>query len=289
MLITLIFTIVEAVAGTLSHSLALMTDAAHNLTDVAALALSWYALRVSSRPAHAGKTYGYHRVGILAALANSMTLVVIAAGIAIEASRRFSAPEPVDAGILMSVSGIALGVNLLTAWLVGHGAGHDLNVRSAFLHLMGDVLSTLGALLAGAGIYFTGLDWLDPLASLLIALLILWNAWLIVRETLEILLESTPRDIEMSEMVRDLMQVAQVRGVHDLHVWSLSSHLRFLSVHVQVDDMPVSQTQVMRHQLTSLIEHRYGIAHTTIQFETAGSCADNLYCNISPGRHLPSS
>ena len=281
LLLTLGFVVVEVIAGTMANSLALLTDAAHNVTDVLALALSWYALHLADRPAHAGKTYGYHRVGILAALANSTTLAFIAAGICFEAWQRFQSPSPVAADLLIGVGAIALVVNLVTAWLVSHGAEHDLNLRSAFLHLMGDVLSTVGAILAGVGIYFTGLNWLDPLASVLIAGLILWNAWLIVREVVDILLESTPRDIEMSEMVRDLMQVEGVRGVHDLHVWSLSRNLRFLSAHILVEDMPLSAAGLLRDRLAELVEHHYGVHHATLQFETLGCCPDSLYCDVS--------
>ena len=281
LVLTLGFVVVEVIAGTMANSLALLTDAAHNVTDVLALALSWYALHLADRPAHAGKTYGYHRVGILAALVNSTTLAFIAAGICFEAWQRFQSPEPVAADLLIGVGAIALVVNLVTAWLVSHGAEHDLNLRSAFLHLMGDVLSTVGAILAGVGVYFTGLNWLDPLASVLIAGLILWNAWLIVREVVDILLESTPRDIEMSEMVRDLMQVEGVRGVHDLHVWSLSRNLRFLSAHILVEDMPLSAAGLLRDRLAELVEHHYGVHHATLQFETSGCCPDSLYCDVS--------
>ena len=280
LLLTLGFVGVEVVAGTLANSLALLTDAAHNLTDVLALALSWYAIHLADRPAHAGKTYGYHRVGILAALINSTTLAFIAAGICFEAWQRFQSPAPVAADILMGVGSIALAVNLLTAWLVSHGAEHDLNLRSAFLHLMGDVLSTLVAILAGVGIYFTGLNWLDPLVSVLIAVLILWNAWLILREVVDILLESTPRDIEMSEMVRDLMQVDGVCGVHDLHVWSLSRSLRLLSAHIVVNDMPLSTAGLLRNQLAEVVEHRYGIRHATLQLEADAGCHGRLYCEV---------
>lgn len=285
LMITLVFVAVEAAAGIMANSLALLTDAAHNLTDVAALALSWYALNLADRPAHAGKTYGYHRAGILAALVNSTTLGCLAVGICFEAWRRFEAPAPVDAGMLMGMGGAALVVNLVTAWLVSHGAEHDLNLRSAFLHLMGDVLSTLGAILAGIGIHFTGYGWLDPLASVLIAVLILWNAWLIIRETVEILLECTPRDIEMSVMVRDLMQSDGVRGVHDLHVWSLSRQLRFLSAHILVDDISVSEAGRLRDRLAELMEQRYGIRHITLQFETTPGCSDALYCNAARKPH----
>lgn len=279
------FTIFEAAAGYLANSLALLTDAAHNLTDVGALALTWYAFHLSHQPAHASKTYGYHRVGILAALVNSSTLVLIAAVIFYEAYQRFLNPPPVTADILIAVGAGAFVVNVVTAWLVGHGAHDDLNLRSAFLHLLGDVFSTLGAVVAGIGIWFTGLNWLDPLASVLIGLLILWNSWLIVRETVDILLESTPRDIEMSTMVRDLMQVEGVRGVHDLHVWSLSQKLRVLSAHVVVDDMPIAEAMVIQRRIGAIAAERYAIGHCTLQMECEGCDPDALYCDI--GHHRP--
>jgi cobalt-zinc-cadmium efflux system protein len=281
--LTLAFVVFEALAGYFANSLALLTDAAHNITDVAALALTWYAFRLAEQPAHAGKTFGYHRVGILAALINSTTLALIAVVIFYEAYQRFLNPPPVTADILIAVGAGAFAVNLVTAWLVGHGARHDLNLRSAFLHLMGDVFSTLGAILAGIGIRLTGQDWLDPLASVLIGLLILWNAWLIVRETVDILLEGTPRDIEMSTMVRDLMQIEGVRGVHDLHVWSISQSLRILSAHIVVDDMPISRAALIQRHISEIVAHGYGIEHCTVQMECVGCDPDRLYCDI--GNH----
>lgn len=283
--ITLAFVGVEAMAGYLANSLALITDAAHNLTDAAALGLSWYALNMGAKPAHAGKTFGYHRVGILAALVNSSTLVLMAAGIGYEAWQRFDSPSPVSANLLMGVGSVALVVNVFTAWLVSHGKEHDINMHAAFLHLMGDVVSTLGAILAGVGIYFTGLNWLDPLASVLIGLLIVWNAWTILRETLDILMENTPRDIEMSGLVRDLMKLEGVQGVHDLHVWSLSRNLRFLSAHVVVEDRPVSDTATLREQMSELVEQAYRINHVTLQFESLPCCPDALYCNAGHAPH----
>ncbi len=282
--LTLGFVVFEALAGWRAHSLALLTDAAHNLTDVAALALAWYAHRLAEQPAHAGKTFGYHRVGILAALVNSTTLALIAAYIFVEAYQRFLDPPPVAADILMWVGGAAFAVNLLTAWLVSHGAEHDLNLHSAFLHLLGDVFSTLGAILAGVGIWFTGLNWLDPLASVLIGLLILWNAWLVLRETIDILLEATPADIEMSTMVRDLMQIEGVRGVHDLHVWSLSRSLRALSAHIVVDDMAISEAARIQHRIGEAIGQRYGINHWTLQLECGKCASEALYCDLG-GQH----
>ncbi|MGX2039960.1 cation diffusion facilitator family transporter [Methylocaldum sp. MU1018] len=279
--LTVLFVVFEAFAGLMANSLALLTDAAHNLTDVLALVLSWYALHLAGQPSHAGKTFGYHRVGILVALVNSTTLTLIAAGIFYEAYQRFISPPPVTADLLISVGAAAFVVNLVTAWLVSHGSEHDLNLRSAFIHLLGDVFSTIGAVIAGIGIWLTGFYWLDPAASVLIGVLILWNAWVILRETIDILLESTPRDIEMSSMVRDLLQIEGVKGVHDLHVWSISKSFRFLSAHIVIDDVLISQAALVQHEIKEMIKDNYGIGHCTLQLECEGCDLDSLYCDIN--------
>src|SRR5512133_397829 len=205
--LTALFVFFEAAAGFFGNSLALLTDAAHNLTDVIALTLSWYAIRLAARPANSNKTYGYHRAGILIALVNSTTLVVISLGIFYEAYVRFISPPEVNSGILVGVGLVAFIINLVTALLVKQGSEHDLNLRSAFVHLMGDVLSTVGAVIAGVVIYFTNWNWLDPLVSVLIGFLILYNAWGILKDAIDILLEATPRDVDVQAMVRDIAQV----------------------------------------------------------------------------------
>ena len=278
--ITLVFVVVEALAGWYANSLALLTDAAHNFTDVIALGLSWYALRLTTRPAHAGKTFGYHRAGILIALLNSTTLVLIALGISYEAYRRLIAPPQVQAGVLIVVAAIAFAVNLGTALLVRRGSENDLNLRSAFVHLAGDAVSTLGAILAGIGIALTGMAFLDPLASLLIGALILWNAWGILRESVEILLESTPRDVDVQVMVGDLMRVPGVRGVHDLHVWSITQNMRALSAHILTDDVLLSTGTTVQRDINELLSRKYGIAHAALQLECAGCEPDLLYCDM---------
>lgn len=281
MTLTLGFVGFEALAGYRANSLALVTDAAHNLTDVMALALSWFAIRIAGQPANSRKTFGYHRVGILVAFINSTVLALIAFGVMYEAYRRYSAPPVVQAEVLIWVGSAAFVVNLVTAWLVSHGSEHDLNLRSAFLHLLGDVFSTLGAVIAGIGIWLTGLNWLDPAASALIGLLIFWNAWTILRETVEILLESAPRDIDMSIMVRDLLRVPGVRGVHDLHVWSISKSLRMLSAHVLTDDQSISGGAVILAGIKEVISRNYGISHSTLQLECVGCDPDHLYCDLA--------
>lgn len=279
--ITLAFIIVEAIAGIVGKSLALLTDAAHNFTDVIALGLSWYALKIALQPANARKTFGYHRVGILVALANSTTLVLISLGIFYEAWRRFVSPPEVDAPILIGVGIAAFFINLITAWLVKRGSENDLNLRSAFLHLMGDVLSTLGAVAAGIVIAFTGWNWLDPLVSVLIGALILWNAWGILRQTIHILLESTPENINVEEMLAALRNVDGVLDVHDLHVWSITENMRVLSAHVVTEDVPISAGAVIQRNLNEILGKKYNIQHATLQLECRECGSSLLYCDIS--------
>ena len=278
--LTLAFVVVEAIAGVLANSLALLTDAAHNFTDALALALTGWAVWVTTKPAHAGKTYGYHRAGILVALVNSTTLVLIALGIFYEAYRRFNSPPQVQAGILIGVGLAAVVVNLVTALLVRRGSENDLNLRSAFLHLMGDVLSTVGAVAAGVVIALSGWNWLDPLVSVLIGGLILWNAWGILRESIDILMESTPADIDMAALQADLLAVTGVRGVHDLHVWSITHSLRTLSAHLITDDIPVSQGAQVQAAAGSMLARQYGISHATLQLECKDCQPTGVYCDI---------
>lgn len=283
--LTAAFVLVEVIAGIFGNSLALLTDAAHNFTDVIALGLSWYALKIATRPANAGKTFGYHRVGILVALVNSTTLILIAFGIFYEAWHRFLTPPVVDSVILMGVGTLAFLINAVTAWLVKDGSEHDLNLRSAFLHLMGDVMSTLGAVVAGAVIYFTKWNWLDPLVSVLIGGFILWNAWSILKQSIHILLESTPENIDMQAMVEKLHTVDGVRNVHDLHVWSISENLRMLSAHVVTDDISMRECSAIQQDINEILEHEYNILHATLQIECEGCGNRLLYCDFDERKH----
>jgi cobalt-zinc-cadmium efflux system protein len=279
--ITLAFVVVEIFAGVFSNSLALLTDAAHNFTDVIALALSWWAMWVTTKPAHARKTYGYHRAGILVALINSTSLVLIAMGIFYEGWKRLITPPEVQAGILISVGVIAVIVNLATALLVRRGSDHDLNLRSAFLHLMGDVISTVGAVIAGVIIHFTGWNWLDAVISILIGFLILWNAWGILRESLDILMEATPSDIDMDGLTRNVLEVKGVLGVHDLHVWSITRSLRSLSAHLVTEDNSISVGSIIQAAVGEMLEREYGISHITLQLECADCTPADLYCDFT--------
>jgi cobalt-zinc-cadmium efflux system protein len=280
MWLTVGFVIVEATAGMLANSLALLTDSAHNLTDVAALALSLFALRLQTRPASPERTYGFHRVGILVALVNSGALLLMSLWVLAEAYRRILEPTRVQAGPLLLVGIAAFFVNLVTALLIRRPGETDLNVRSTFLHLMGDVASTAAAVLAGIGIYFTGAYWLDAAASAIIAILIIISAWNVLREAVGILLEATPPDVDMQALVRDISTVQGVLGVHDLHVWSLSQNLRTMSAHVLTDDAGLRAGDGIRSQINALLAAEYNIRHATLQLECATCEPGQLYCEL---------
>jgi cobalt-zinc-cadmium efflux system protein len=279
--LTLAFVVVEAAAGWFANSLALLTDAAHNFTDGIALGISWYAVHLTTQPSNSKNTYGYHRAGILAALLNSTMLVLISLGIFFEAYRRLISPPQVNSIVLIGVSFLAFVVNLITALLLRRGSKNDLNLRAAFVHLAGDVLSTIGAVIAGIIIYFTHANWLDPFVSVLIGFLILYSAWGIVRETMDILLESAPRDVDMPAMVRDMMRVKGVLGVHDLHVWSITQGLRTMSAHILTDDVSISEGAAIQNLISELVGKHYNISHVTLQLECFGCDPDALYCDIN--------
>jgi cobalt-zinc-cadmium efflux system protein len=280
--VTLSFVAIETVGGVSANSLALLTDALHNFSDAFALGLSWWALRLSSRPANNARTFGYHRAGILVALLNAATLIGLSLVAAFEAIQRFGAPPGVREQTIILVGALGFTINAGIAWSLRRPSRGDLNIRSAFVHMAGDALSTLGVVAAGVGIALLGWNWLDPLASILIAALILWSAWGIVRETVDILLESAPPDLDVEVMVRDIMNTDGVTGVHDLHVWRLASNLRMLSAHVLTNNMTISEGAQVQHDINNLLLNRYGIGHTALQLEYTGCEPDLLYCDLSP-------
>jgi cobalt-zinc-cadmium efflux system protein len=282
--LTVIILVAELAGGIFSNSLALLSDAGHVVTDIFALGLAWFATVQAERPADARKTFGYHRVGILAALVNAVTLIIIAIAISLEAFQRFQHPEPVQPFIMFLSAGIGIAVNLF----IGLGLqkeGHSLNVRAATMHVFGDVIASVGVIVAGIIILLTGWTLVDPLLSVGIAVLIALGAWSILRETTDILLESVPRDVSLSNLVDDMKKVEGVKDVHDLHVWCIASGMYTLSCHTLINDLPPSGSSPILQSLTSMLSEKYHIGHATIQFEcndhrTACCEMDGLYCRM---------
>ncbi len=264
--ITVGFIVVEVIAGVGADSLALLSDAGHNFTDAVALALAWFAFRWQMRPPDAKKTFGYQRAGVLAAFVNALALIALSLFIFWESYERFLAPRDVAEGVMIVVAGAGLIVNLAVMKAL-HADTHDLNVRGAFIHMLGDALSSVGIIIGAVVMRYTGLHWIDPLLSVMIGLLILWSAWDVLREALDILLEGLPAGLSRDGVCEALKTVDGVLDVHDLHIWSLSSSDRALSCHALVDDMPPSESREILGRMNDLLEDRFNICHATIQFE----------------------
>lgn len=268
--ITIAFVIGEAITGYFSHSLALMSDAGHNFADALALVLSWYGLWIAQRPSSAKRTFGYHRVGILTALVNAVALVVIALLIFWEAISRLRQPEPVHSTPMIVVALIAMLMNTVISLWLRKSAKHDLNVRSAYMHMVGDAVSAVGVVIAGMVVAFTGASIADPVVSLLIGLLILWSSWGILKESVNVLLEGIPEGMEMEKVELTISGVHGVLAVHDLHVWTVGSGMICCSCHITVEEQSVRSGENVLRAVTKKLEHEFGISHTTIQVEVGG-------------------
>jgi cobalt-zinc-cadmium efflux system protein len=280
--LTLAFVAGEAVAGAFAHSLALLSDAGHNFADAAALGFSWYALWIARKPANREMTYGYHRVGILAALVNAVSLVVIALLIIWEAIDRLRHPVPVHGWLMIIVAAVAIAVNLTIGVWLHAGAKHDINVRSAYLHMMGDAVSALGVVIAGVVVVASGWHLADPIVSFLIAALILWSSWGILKESVNILLEGTPAGMDMGAVERCIASVPGVRGVHDLHVWTVGPGAIACSCHILVAEQSVREGQQILKSVVDELHHHHDINHATVQVEVEGHESNEMYCCIEP-------
>jgi cobalt-zinc-cadmium efflux system protein len=278
--LTLAFVAGEAVAGLWANSLALLADAGHNFADALALLFSWFALYLARRPADARRTFGFHRAGILAALVNAVSLVVIALAIIWEAVQRLRVPEPVQSGpmIAVALAGVLLN-GLISLWLRAE-ARHDLNVRSAYLHMLGDALSALGVAAAGVVVAVTGVSAADPVVSLLIGGLILWSSWGVLAEAVNVLLEGAPQGLDMTALEQAVKQAPGVLGLHDLHVWTVGSGIVACNCHIVVAEQTVRSGQQVLRTVTGLLRERFGIAHSTIQVEVEGCDPDDMYCTL---------
>jgi len=277
--VTLAYIVLLVVSGVRAHSLALLSEAGHNLSDFLALALSLVAVYFQSRPANPSKTYGYQRAGVLAALVNASSLVVVSFFIFYEAFRRLQHPEHVQASVMMWVAAAGVVMNGVIALLL-YRSGGDVNIRSALLHEVGDTLSTAAVIAGGWAILVTGNYWIDSALSVAIAALILWSGFGIVRETLNILLEGTPRGMKLEKIELAIRAIGGVNDVHDLHVWSIGSESHALSCHISIADIPPSVSERILRDVKECLHHDFRIDHTTIQFEHA-------VCEVAHGCVIP--
>jgi cobalt-zinc-cadmium efflux system protein len=278
---TVMFVVVEAVAGVEARSLALLSDAGHNFTDALALLLAWFGYHLESKPADEVKTYGYQRAGVLAAFVNALTLVVLAGFIFRESYHRLVTPQSVNASAMFVVAFIGLAVNAAIMWSMRRGQRDDLNIRSAYLHMLGDALGSIGIIAGAIVIRYTGWQRVDPLLSVLIAALIVWTAWDVIRESLNILLEGLPRGMKLGQVMTSMRQVPGVLDVHDLHIWSLGSRTHALSCHVLIEDVPPSESEAILKRLNGMLCERFRIDHTTVQFEHGNCAVSENGCSIS--------
>lgn len=276
--------IAETVGAYVSGSLSLLADAGHVLTDLGALGLAWVATRLSARPASAVHTFGFHRSGILAALANAVTLLVMAVLISIEAVQRLGHPQPVQALTMLPVAVVGLAVNVGLGVYLARSGSDNVNVQAAMLHVVGDALASVGVIVAGLVIWQTGWLAIDPLLSLLIAVMIGVGAWRIVTETVTVLMEGVPKHLDVGQVSAALQELDGVRQIHDLHVWTIGSGLTALSCHVLIDDQHLSQGASIIQRMTDLLADRFHIHHVTIQPECESCDLNAVFCQLATPR-----
>ncbi|MBI3607468.1 MAG: cation transporter [Nitrospirae bacterium] len=279
--------LIESVGGWVTHSVGLLGDAAHNATDVAVLVISWYAIRQATRPSHGRRTFGYHRTEIITALFNAALFLAMTGWILTESFQRLFHPVVVNGPAVSAFAAFAFGANLWTAILLRRSAASNLNVKSAFLHMVADALISLGVIVSGLVIGLTGWMALDPAMGAVIALVVAGEAWKILRESVAILLEGVPKDIDADAVAAQLRTAPGVRDINDLHIWALASGLSALSCRIVVDDMPVSHAEELTRRLRGELFDRFGISHATMEYATAASEPKPLYCDLTSKPAVP--
>ncbi len=283
---TLLFVVIQFAAGWQAHSLALLSDAGHNLTDALALALAMFGVYLQAKPADESRTFGYHRGGVLAAFINAVSLLGLSAYLFYESYERLLDPQSVNEQIMIVTAGLGIALNVgILIGLRKHES--DINIRAASIHMLGDALGSVAIIVGAVIIHYTGWLTIDPILSILIAALIVWSAVDIIRESLNILLEGLPRGLKLQNVIAAMQEVPGVLDVHDVHVWSLGSSAHALSCHALIEDMPPSESDCILKGLTSVLEDRFHIHHTTIQFEHTRCALSETGCRIaqSHGSH----
>jgi cobalt-zinc-cadmium efflux system protein len=275
LVLTAIYMLAEAIGGYLSHSLALIADAGHMLSDVAALGLSLFAVWISRRPPTPARSYGYHRTEILAALANAATLIAISVWVCFEAYRRLHEPPEIAGRMVMVIATGGFLINLAGMWVLSGGRASNLNIRGAWLHVATDALGNIGTVAAGAAVAYLGWMWADPVASVIIAALVCWSAWALLKESLDVLMEGTPSGIDPAKVRDALVVVDGVQAVHDLHIWSITSGRVSMSAHIAVDGTRPDRDVLP--ELCSTLRESFGITHVTLQLESECAASEALH------------
>jgi cobalt-zinc-cadmium efflux system protein len=280
-LVTVLILAGELVGGYLSNSLALLSDAGHVVTDALAIAMGFVAARISKKPSDENATFGYQRVGLLAALINGLSLLVIAAFIFYESYERFVSPPSINISVMLGIAVLGLAGNLVMAFILGH-SHEDLNLKSVWLHVLGDTLSSVGVIISGIIIYFTGWTYADPIASVLIGGIIIWGGIRLVRDTVSIFLNLTPKGFSVEKLVRNITNMPDVIDVHDVHLWPVAHNNIAFSAHVLVDDKTLKEVETTKKNIEQMLREN-GVSHSTLQIECSCiDCDNGLYCQIKP-------
>jgi cobalt-zinc-cadmium efflux system protein len=277
--ITMLMMVAEVIGGLLSNSLALLSDAGHMLTDNLALLLSFFAMKFATMPATERKTWGFYRLEILAALLNGVVLVLLSLYIIYEAYQRLLHPQPVEGTLMLVVATLGLVVNIIGAIFLFRHSHDSLNIRGAYLHIVGDALSSVGVVIGGVVIIYTGWYLIDPLLSMLIALVIIYSAWALVRESVNILLEAVPGHIDIDTVASEMAKITGVREAYHIHVWTITSGVYAMSAHVLIDDQLVSGSRDIIDELKDLLSRRFNVLHSTIQLE-CDRCELGQICSL---------
>ena len=285
LILSAVILIAEIIGGVISNSLALLSDAGHVFADIIALGLSWYGVRQAQRPSDKLMTFGYHRIGVIVAIVNAVAIVIIALIILYEAYKRFQNPPEINSILMMSVALVGLAANLLVTWWLRKAQRTNINIRSAFWHALGDALASVGVIAGGLIILLTGQFWIDPLISVLIALIIGVAAWSILREGLRVILEATPKDIDVLAMIEALKQIPGVKDVHDVHVWSIASQIHAMNGHILVEDISISKSSELRAQIEKITREKFHIEHITLQMECEKCDSKDVFCNLNEKDH----
>ena len=282
--IVIVIGAVEVVGGILSNSLALLSDAGHMLVDVLALALALFAASIARRPVTAQKTYGFHRVEIMSALANGTILILVSAYILYEAYGRLANPPEIHTPIMLSIATIGLIANVVGVLLMRSGSRRNLNIKAAFWHIVGDTISSVGVIVGGIIISVTGSRVVDPIIAIFITAIILWGAVRLVSESVDILLEGVPRQIQVDRVIATIKKIPGVEAVHDIHIWTITSGMYALSAHLQIQDQMVSRSAEVVATVNQGLAHDFDIRHTTLQLECQ-TCPSGCVCDISAPAH----